>query len=222
MMPIRVCIVEDNRDILQALEQILELSPGYELAGSFTSGEDALVGIGLVKPHVVLMDIHLGGIDGIECVRILKSRHPEILYMMCTVYEDDAKIFEALRAGASGYVLKKTTPDKLMESIRELYNGGSPMSSQIARKVVAAFQGQYDQQRTAPVGPTYPGNTEHLDSLSKREMEILEMLAKGMIYKEISMELYISPETVRKHVYHIYEKLHVNNRVEAINKFFRR
>jgi DNA-binding NarL/FixJ family response regulator len=222
MMPIRVCIVEDNRDILQALEQILELSPGYELAGSFTSGEDALVGIGLVKPHVVLMDIHLGGIDGIECVRILKSRHPEILYMMCTVYEDDAKIFEALRAGASGYVLKKTTPDKLMESIRELYNGGSPMSSQIARKVVAAFQGQYNQQRTAPTGPSYSGNTEHLDSLSKREMEILEMLAKGMIYKEISVELYISPETVRKHVYHIYEKLHVNNRVEAINKFFRR
>ncbi len=219
MMPIRVCIVEDNRDILQALEQILELSPGYELAGSFTSGEDALVGIPLVKPQVVLMDIHLGGIDGIECVRILKSRHPEILYMMCTVYEDDAKIFEALRAGASGYVLKKTTPDKLLEAIRELFNGGSPMSSQIARKVVAAFQVQYDQQKTTLTSPAY---SEHLDSLSKREMEILEMLAKGMIYKEISVELYISPETVRKHVYHIYEKLHVNNRVEAINKFFRR
>lgn len=219
MMPIRVCIVEDNRDILQALEQILELSPGYELAGSFTSGEDALVGIPLVKPQVVLMDIHLGGIDGIECVRILKSRHPEILYMMCTVYEDDAKIFEALRAGASGYVLKKTTPDKLLEAIRELFNGGSPMSSQIARKVVAAFQVQYNQQKATLANPA---NAEHLDSLSKREMEILEMLAKGMIYKEISVELYISPETVRKHVYHIYEKLHVNNRVEAINKFFRR
>jgi DNA-binding NarL/FixJ family response regulator len=219
MTPIRVCIVEDNRDILQALEQILELSPGYELAGSFTSGEDALVGIPIVKPQVVLMDIHLGGIDGIECVRILKSRHPEILYMMCTVYEDDAKIFEALRAGASGYVLKKTTPDKLLESIRELFNGGSPMSSQIARKVVAAFQVQYDQQRATL---SNPANAEHLDSLSKREMEILEMLAKGMIYKEISVELCISPETVRKHVYHIYEKLHVNNRVEAINKFFRR
>jgi DNA-binding NarL/FixJ family response regulator len=214
MMPIRVCIVEDNRDIRQALEQILELSPGFEWAGSYSSGEDALVGIPLVAPHVVLMDIHLGGVDGIECVRILKRRHPEVLFMMCTVYEDDAKIFEALRAGASGYVLKKTTPDKLLEAIHELNQGGSPMSSQIARKVVAAFQGQ-------GIGGNQE-DSERLDSLSKREMEILEMLAKGMIYKEISVALFISPETVRKHVYHIYEKLHVNNRVEAINKFFGR
>lgn len=107
MMPIRVCIVEDNRDIRQALEQILQLSSGLEWAGSYSSGEDALVGIPLTAPQVVLMDIHLGGVDGIECVRVLKRRHPEILFMMCTVYEDDAKIFEALRAGASGYVLKK-------------------------------------------------------------------------------------------------------------------
>lgn len=215
MMPIRVCIVEDNRDIRQALEQILELSPGVEWAGSYGSGEDALVGIPLTTPQVVLMDIHLGGVDGIECVRVLKRRHPEILFMMCTVYEDDAKIFEALRAGASGYVLKKTTPDKLLEAIRELHQGGSPMSSQIARKVVAAFQDR------GKVGVTSE-ETDRLDSLSKREMEILEMLAKGMIYKEISVSLFISPETVRKHVYHIYEKLHVNNRVEAINKFFGR
>jgi DNA-binding NarL/FixJ family response regulator len=218
MIPIRVCLVEDNRDIRQALEQILELSPGFELSGSFSSGEDALVAIPLVAPQVVLMDIHLGGMDGIECVRILKSRNPEILFMMCTVYEDDAKIFEALRAGASGYVLKKTTPDKLLDAIRELYNGGSPMSSQIARKVVAAFQ----HKDPGPIPGAHPEDSERLDSLSKREMEILEMLAKGMIYKEISVSLFISPETVRKHVYHIYEKLHVNNRVEAINKFFGR
>jgi DNA-binding NarL/FixJ family response regulator len=211
MLPIRVCIVEDNRDIRQALEQILELSPGFEMAGSFSSGEDALVGIPALGPQVVLMDIHLGGVDGIECVRVLKRRFPEILFMMCTVYEDDAKIFEALRAGASGYVLKKTTPDKLLDAIRELQEGGSPMSSQIARKVVATFQGAGSFE-----------DTDRLDSLSKREMEILEMLAKGMIYKEISQALFISPETVRKHVYHIYEKLHVNNRVEAINKFFGR
>jgi DNA-binding NarL/FixJ family response regulator len=216
MPPIRVCIVEDNRDIRQALEQILELSSGFELRGSFSSGEDALIGIPLADPHVVLMDIQLGGIDGIECVRILKRRYPEILFMMCTVYEDDAKIFEALRAGANGYVLKKTTPDKLMEAIWELHEGGSPMSSQIARKVVATFQGQNASLSGLPE------DNEHLDALSRREMEILEMLAKGMIYKEISQGLYISPETVRKHVYHIYEKLHVNNRVEAINKFFGR
>ena len=218
MMPIRVCIVEDNRDIRQALEQILQLSTGFEWMGSYSSGEDALVGIPIVCPHVVLMDIHLGGVDGIECVRILKRRHPEVLFMMCTVYEDDAKIFEALRAGASGYVLKKTTPDKLLEAIQELQQGGSPMSSQIARKVVAAFQ---DQKALVTHGGTIE-DTERLDSLSRREMEILEMLAKGMIYKEISVALFISPETVRKHVYHIYEKLHVNNRVEAINKFFGR
>lgn len=214
MVPIRVSIVEDNRDIRQALEQIIELSPGFELTGSFGSGEDALAGIPHTLPQVVLMDIHLGGIDGIECVRILKRRFPEILFMMCTVYEDDSKIFEALRAGASGYVLKKTTPDKLLDAIRELQDGGSPMSSQIARKVVATFQYQ------AP--GDFSEESEHLDSLSRREMEILEMLAKGMIYKEIAQGLYISPETVRKHVYHIYEKLHVNNRVEAINKFFGR
>jgi DNA-binding NarL/FixJ family response regulator len=218
MMPIRVCIVEDNRDIRQALEQILQLSTGFEWAGSYGSGEDALVGIPIVCPQVVLMDIHLGGVDGIECVRILKRRHPEVLFMMCTVYEDDAKIFEALRAGASGYVLKKTTPDKLLEAIQELQQGGSPMSSQIARKVVAAFQ---DQKKVVTQGGTIE-DSERLDSLSRREMEILEMLAKGMIYKEISVALFISPETVRKHVYHIYEKLHVNNRVEAINKFFGR
>ena len=216
MMSIRVCIVEDNRDIRQALEQILEMSPGLEWAGSYGSGEEALIGIPLAAPQVVLMDIHLGGVDGIECVRILKRRHPEILFMMCTVYEDDAKIFEALRAGASGYVLKKTTPDKLLEAIRELQEGGSPMSSQIARKVVAAFQDLGKE----PGG--LPEDSERLDSLSKREMEILQALAKGMIYKEISVALFISPETVRKHVYHIYEKLHVNNRVEAINKFFGR
>ncbi|TDX00435.1 response regulator transcription factor [Dinghuibacter silviterrae] len=218
MMPIRVCIVEDNRDIRQALEQILQLSGGFEWAASYSSGEDALVGIPITVPQVVLMDIHLGGVDGIECVRILKRRYPEMLFMMCTVYEDDAKIFEALRAGASGYVLKKTTPDKLLEAIRELNEGGSPMSSQIARKVVAAFQGQ---GKAALPGGAYE-ESDRLDSLSRREMEILEMLAKGMIYKEISLSLFISPETVRKHVYHIYEKLHVNNRVEAINKFFGR
>lgn len=216
MISISVCIVEDNQDIRHALEQILSLSPGFELAGSFSSGEEALLGIPLARPQVVMMDIQLGGIDGIECVRILKVRCPEILFMMCTVYEDDTKIFEALRAGANGYVLKKTTPDKLLEAVRELFNGGSPMSSQIARKVVAAFQGKHQG------GADILEDNGRLDSLSNREFEILEMLAKGMIYKEIALSLYISAETVRKHVYHIYEKLHVGNRVEAINKFFGR
>jgi DNA-binding NarL/FixJ family response regulator len=130
--------------------------------------------------------------------------------MMSTVYEEDEKIFEALAAGANGYILKKTAPGKLLEAIKELYEGGAPMSSQIARKVVNAFQ-------KVPSG----GNA-FLDKLSNREAEILELLAKGLLYKEIAHKLGIAQETVRKHVYHIYEKLHVNNRVEAVNKYFGR
>jgi DNA-binding NarL/FixJ family response regulator len=133
---------------------------------------------------------------------------------MCTVYEEDEKIFEALNAGASGYILKKTAPDKLLAAIRELYEGGAPMSSQIARKVVLAFQ-----QKQSGTNDT---NTEQLQSLSQREKEILEFLSKGLMYKEIAAQLFLSPETVRKHVYHIYEKLHVSNRVAAVNKYYGR
>jgi DNA-binding NarL/FixJ family response regulator len=214
MMDITVCIVDDTKDIRSALEQIVTMSEGYRLLGSCSTAEEALIKIPALKPNVVLMDINLGeGESGIDVVKHLKADYPEILFMMCTVYEDDEKIFEALSAGASGYILKKTAPHKLLEAIRELQEGGAPMSSQIARKVVAAFQ-----QNKA--GTEATDNT--LSVLSNREKEILELLAKGMLYKEIAASLFISQETVRKHVYHIYEKLHVNNRVEAINKFFGR
>jgi len=213
MNDITICIVDDNKDIRSALEQIIIMSDGYELLGSFSSADEALEEIPALKPKIVLMDINLGeGENGIQCVRQLKSEYPEILFMMCTVYEDDEKIFEALSAGASGYILKKTAPHKLLEAIRELQDGGAPMSSQIARKVVAAFQQK----------PGGAAATETLNLLSNREKEILELLAKGMLYNEIAASLYISQETVRTHVYHIHEKLHVNNRVEAINKFFGR
>ena len=212
-MKIPVAIVEDNNDIRFALEQIIEMSDYCELAGSCVSGEEALVKLSLLNPKVVLMDIGLGGISGIEVVRELKALHPEILFMMCTIYEDDEQIFEALSAGASGYILKKTPPGKLLEGIQELMEGGSPMSSQIARKVVAAFQNKKSDRH-----PTESA----LDILSKREKEILEMLSKGLLYKEIADSTFISTETVRKHVYHIYEKLHVTNRIEAVNKFFGR
>jgi DNA-binding NarL/FixJ family response regulator len=212
-MKIPVAIVEDNNDIRLALEQIIDMSEDCTLAGSCISGEDALINIPAMDAKVVLMDISLGGISGIEVVRELKAAHPEILFMMCTIYEDDEQIFEALSAGASGYILKKTSPVKLLESIQELIEGGSPMSSQIARKVVAAFQNKKNNQQA---------NEAELDVLSKREKEILEMLSKGLLYKEISDMMFISTETVRKHVYHIYEKLHVGNRVEAVNKFFGR
>ena len=216
MNKISVCIVEDVTDIRQALEQIIELSENCSLAGSFSSGEEALVKIPLRKPDVVLMDIGLGSTNGIDLVKELKPQHPEILYMMCTVYEEDEKIFDALRAGASGYILKKSSPAKLLDAIGELVDGGAPMSSQIALKVVTAF-------KDMPVQETLVA-TENADTamLTRREKMILEKLAQGKIYKEIGKELDISPETVRKHVYHIYEKLHVNNRVEAVNKFYGR
>jgi DNA-binding NarL/FixJ family response regulator len=217
-MIISVCIVDDNKDIRSALEQIVLMADGYSLVGSFADAEEALLKIPLVKPNVVLMDINLGdGESGIDCVRQLKPLHPEILFMMCTIYEEDEKIFEALTAGANAYILKKTAPGKLLEAIRELHEGGAPMSSQIARKVVNAFQG-----RTSPDHNGANPGGKSMSELSNRENEIIELLAKGMLYKEIAGRLFISQETVRKHVYHIYEKLHVNNRVEAINKFYGR
>jgi DNA-binding NarL/FixJ family response regulator len=219
-MTISVCIVDDNKDIRSALEQIIEMADGYRLVGSFTGAEDALESIPLLKPNVVLMDINLGeGESGISVVKELKPNHPDILFMMCTVYEEDEKIFEALTAGANGYILKKTAPGKLLEAIKELYEGGAPMSSQIARKIVNAFQNRTISDSSVE-GSGATGKS--IGILSNRENETLELLAKGLLYKEIAAQLFISQETVRKHVYHIYEKLHVNNRVEAINKFYGR
>ncbi|MBN8862210.1 MAG: response regulator transcription factor [Sphingobacteriales bacterium] len=213
MKDISVCIVDDNRDLRNALEEIISMSEGYECVGTLGTAEEAIRQIPELHPDVVLMDINLGTEEsGIDCVRVLKQQVPATNFMMCTVYEEDEKIFQALSAGASGYILKKTAPARLLGAIRELYQGGAPMSSQIARKVVAAFQGK----------PAASSETEALDGLSNREKEILEQLSKGLMYKEIAAELFISPETVRKHVYHIYEKLHVTNRIEAVNKYFGR
>lgn len=213
MTEISVCIVDDNSDLRNALEEIVEMSEGYRCVGTIGTAEEAISQIPILRPDVVLMDINLGGTQsGIDCVKALKQQVPSTNFMMCTVYEEDEKIFEALSAGASGYILKKTAPARLLESIRELYQGGAPMSSQIARKVVAAFQ-----KKSANAG-----SSDELDELSNREKEILEQLSKGLMYKEIAAELFISPETVRKHVYHIYEKLHVTNRIEAVNKYFGR
>ena len=216
-MSISICIVDDNQDIRLALEQIILMEKEYTLIGSFSNAPEALEKIPLLKPDIALMDINLGdGGSGIETIRKLKSANPGILFMICTVYEEDEKIFEALQAGANGYILKKTTPARLLEAIRELHEGGAPMSSQIARKVVDAF-------RSAP--PQNPDPNQEgrpIKTLSNRENEILELLAKGLLYKEIASRLYISAETVRKHAYHIYEKLHVQNRIEAINRFYGR
>jgi len=213
MKEISVCIVDDNRDLRNALEEIISMSEGFKCIGTIGTPREAIAQIPILNPDVVLMDINLGSEEtGIDCVRILKPKVPATNFMMCTVYEENEKIFQALTAGASGYILKKTAPARMLDAIRELYNGGAPMSSQIARKVVAAFQNK----------PVPIGDSDDLNTLSHREKEILEQLSRGLMYKEIAAELFISPETVRKHVYHIYEKLHVTNRVEAVNKFFGR
>jgi DNA-binding NarL/FixJ family response regulator len=212
MKDISVCIVDDNKELRNALEEIISMSAGYNCIGTIATAEDAIKQIPVLKPDVVLMDINLGSSEsGIDCVRILKPHIPGTNFMMCTVYEENEKIFEALSAGASGYILKKTDPARMLEAIRDLYEGGAPMSSQIARKVVAAFQHRPELQ-----------NGKELDCLSNREKEILELLSKGLMYKEIASTLFLAHETIRKHVYHIYEKLHVNNRVAAINKFYGR
>lgn len=214
MKSISVCIVDDNNELRAALEEIISMSDGYKCLGTMSNANDAIRKLPLLKPDVVLMDINLGGGEtGIDCVHELKPRMPATNFMMCTVYEEDEKIFEALNAGASGYILKKTAPNKLLEAIRELYEGGAPMSSQIARKVVAAFQRQ--SMGTGAVESS-------LAVLSNREKEILELLSRGLMYKEIANALSIGQETVRKHVYHVYEKLHVSNRVEAVNKYYGR
>jgi len=217
-MKITICIVEDNEQFRSSLEQIISMDKRYQLKASFANFEDALQKIPHVLPDIVLMDIHLGnGKSGIECVKALKPKHRDILFMMCTIYHDDEKIFDALKAGASGYILKKATPDQLLEAIKELYEGGAPMSSQIARKVVSMLQmGKVND----PEVKNFPNML--MRGLSRREKEILHLLANGMIYKEIARHLGISLETVRKHAYNVYEKLHVDNRVQAINKFFDR
>ncbi len=213
MKEISVCVVDDNKELRNALEEIITMSDGYKCIATIGTAEDAVNQIPILRPDVVLMDINLGTEEsGIDVVRVLKPRLPDMNFMMCTVYEENEKIFEALSAGASGYILKKTDPARMLEAIRELYDGGAPMSSQIARKVVVAFQHQSVHNSTG----------EDLDMLSVREKEILEFLSRGLMYKEIASQLFLSPETVRKHVYHIYEKLHVNNRVAAVNKFYGR
>lgn len=213
MKEISVCIVDDVSELRQALEEIVSSSDGYRCIGTMSNAAEALTKIPMLRPDVVLMDINLGvGESGIDCVRELKPLLPTTNFMMCTVYEDDEKIFEALSAGASGYILKKTEPPKLLDAIKELHQGGAPMSSQIARKVVFAF-------RDKPASSTH---SSAIEQLSHREKQILEELSRGLMYKEIANVLFISPETVRKHVYHIYEKLHVTNRVEAVNKYFGR
>jgi DNA-binding NarL/FixJ family response regulator len=206
---IRVAIVEDTDEIRDGLGVLINGSDGFRCVASYATAERALEDLERQRPDVVLMDINLPGMSGIECTRLIRARWPAVPIMMLTIYENDDQIFESLKAGASGYILKKTPPAKLLESIHDIRSGGSPMSSQIARKVVGAFQ----QMK--------PSATE-TENLSKREQEILSYLARGYRYKEIADALFISIETVRTHLRNVYEKLQVRSRTEAVLKAFPR
>ncbi|HEY5772279.1 MAG TPA: response regulator transcription factor [Chitinophagaceae bacterium] len=206
-MSISIAIVEDLDVVRNGLKDFISLSTDFIVIGSFKNGEEALEHLPEIKPDIVIMDINLPGMNGIECIRQVKDKSAGTQFMMFTVYENDDKVFEALKAGASGYLLKNTGLLQIAESVKELHEGGSPMSANIARKMVNLFR---DNDKKNPF----------LDLLSNREKEILQLLAKGLLYKEIAEQLHITTGTVRIHIHKIYEKLHVQNRTEAINKAF--
>jgi len=206
-MSISIAIVEDLDVVRNGLKDFISLSTDFLVVGAFKTGEEAFEHLPEIKPDIVIMDINLPGMNGIECIRRVKDKSPGTQFMMFTVYENDDKVFEALKAGASGYLLKNTGLLHIAESVKELHEGGSPMSANIARKMVNLFR---DNDKKNPF----------LDLLSNREKEILQLLAKGLLYKEIAEQLGITTGTVRIHIHKIYEKLHVQNRTEAINKAF--
>ncbi|NMH29184.1 response regulator transcription factor [Flavobacterium silvaticum] len=205
----RICIVEDDQDLREALGMMLQFTNQYEMAGSYPNAELALMDIPAEDPDAVLMDINLPGESGITCVSRLKATNPDLLVLMCTSHDDNEKIFASLKAGASGYILKTEGPAQIIAALDELFEGGSPMSGSIARKVVASFSKMESQNKIT-------------ESLTLREKEILDLLAKGQMNKEVAWELGISTGTVRKHIQNIYEKLHVNTRVEAVNLYLKR
>jgi len=205
----RIGIVEDNRDLREALAMMIQFTEQYELAGTFENAESAIEMVPTITIDALLMDVNLPGYNGYECVSILKAKMPSLLFIMCTSYEDDEIIFKSLKAGASGYILKTEGPTKIIDALNDLFDGGSPMSSSIARKVVASFS-------------KFEGIDESVQLLTPRENEILELLATGKMNKEVADNLQISGGTVRKHIQHIYEKLQVNTRVEAVNLYLKR
>lgn len=205
-MPIKVSIVDDNDEIREGLSVLINGSAGFQCVATYPTAENALKYLPAHKPDVVLMDIQLPGMSGIECVRELKKLLPDLQIMMLTVYEDDDNVFKSIVAGASGYVLKKTPPSELLEAISDLHNGGSPMSDRIARKVVQAFQQMGKSSRET-------------ENLTQRESEILSYVAKGFQDKEIAEKFFLSSETVRTHLRNIYKKLHVRSRTEATLKY---
>lgn len=202
---VRVAIVEDRETTRQGLAYLIDASEGYSCAAAFSDAESFLKELDRLELDVVLMDIGLPGLSGIEAARQLKARRPEVHVMILTVYEDDDRLFQSLQAGATGYILKKTPPAELIQAIDDLHRGGSPMSGTIARRVVESFR------QPAEVS----------ENLTAREREVLEQIVHGYRYREIADRLCISLETVRTHIRHIYEKLQVRSRTEAAVRYLR-
>jgi DNA-binding NarL/FixJ family response regulator len=208
-MPIKVCIVDDNADIRESVTALLNSVPGIACLGAYASTEAAVRDIPSQKPDVALVDINLPGINGIGCVARLKTRLPSLQVLMLTRYEQSDLIFDSIRAGASGYLLKHTPANELIQAIEQVHAGGAPMTMQIARKVIEHFR-------------EIPQPTSELEKLTTREQEVLALLAKGYLYKEIADELKISINTLRNHLRTIYDKLHVHTRTEATLKYIAR
>ncbi len=208
-MPIKVAIVEDDARVCESLAILINGARDFSCVGSFPNAETALKNISRNWPDVLLMDINLPGMSGIECAARLKEQRPSLQIIMLTSYEDDERIFDSLKSGASGYLLKRATPAEILEAVVDAKNNGAPMSSSIARTVVDYF---YQQRKIQ----------NETDDLSKREIEILSLLSKGYQYKEIGDQLSISALTVRSHLHRIYSKLHVRSRTEAVVKFLGR
>ncbi len=209
-VPIRVSIVEDDTTIRETLRSLFIFEDGMEPFTVHSTAEDALLRLGETCPDVIIMDINLPGASGIDCVRQMSQRCTATQYLMYTVHDDDHRVFEALKAGANGYILKSSTPDEILAAVRELHIGGSPMSAHVARRVVAHLR------------PTGTANTIAGSGLSEREQQVLALLAEGLLYKEIGDRLGITVGTIKQHIHRMYDKLHVQNRTEAVNRYFGR
>ena len=211
---IRISIVENDKFLLNTLAMVLSKNEKLEVVGLFSKPVDALVQIPVIKPNVVLMDLNLGDhqMDGVECIARIKAANPDIMFMVLTIYEDHESVFNALAAGALGYILKSATKEKIIESIEEMFSGGSPMSSSIARKIAMSFGNNSKDQK----------DNKFAGLLTIREKEVIELISRGKIEKEVATELNISYKTVKAHISNIYSKLHVNTRVDALNKYFGR
>jgi DNA-binding NarL/FixJ family response regulator len=208
-MPIKICIVEDNADMREGVAQVLNQAPGLRCTNTYASAEAAVRDLPAQKPDVALVDINLPGMNGIECVRNLKVKLPQLQVLMLTRYEQSDLIFDSIRAGASGYLLKRTPAVELIQAIEQVHAGGAPMTMQIARKVINYFQ-------------QIPRPSSEVETLTPREKEALALLAKGYVYKKIASDLGISINTLRIHLRAVYDKLHVHSRTEATVKFLGR